>query len=94
MHLESQSFKCVLDASLEKATEILFDGLEKNLFDASEGPVEPESALGLTSERRVRLAGMLPGLACWCHLALHGFPNDLIDVSMIIMLAGSWLTAS
>lgn len=86
MHLESRSFKRVLDASLEKATEILFDGLERNLFDSAEGQAEPESALGLTSERRVRLAGMLPGLARWCHLALHGFPNDLIDVSEIISL--------
>ena len=83
MHLESSSFKRVLDAALERATEILFDGLERNLFDPTEGRPDSDTALGLTSERRVRLAGMLPGLARWCHLALHGFPNDIIDVSEV-----------
>lgn len=71
----------MLEAGLDKATEVLFQGLEKNVFGgSSSGWEDPNSALGLTPEPRVRLAGMLPGLARWCHLALEGLPNELIDV--------------
>ena len=82
-HLSSGSFQVVLEICLDKATEILFTGLEKNVFGGPSGTWEdPNSALGLTQEPRVRLAGMLPGLARWCHLALEGLPNELIDVRL------------
>lgn len=81
MHLASGSFELVLESCLDRATEVLFKGLEKNVFGGPSGGWEdPNSALGLTQEPRVRLAGMLPGLARWCHLALEGLPNELIDV--------------
>ena len=83
-HLSSGSFELVLEVCLDKTTEILFTSLEKNVFGgASGGWEDPNSALGLTQEPRVRLAGMLPGLARWCHIALEGLPNELIDVSVI-----------
>ena len=80
--LSSGSFERVLEVCLDTATEILSKGLEKNVFAGSNsGWEDPNSALGLTQEPRIRLAGMLPGLARWCHLALEGLPNELVDVS-------------
>ncbi len=76
----SGSFELVLEVCLDKATELLFNGLEKNVFGGSTEWDDPNSSLGLTQEPRVRLAGMLPGLARWCHLALQGLPNELVDV--------------
>ncbi|PSR73243.1 hypothetical protein PHLCEN_2v10903 [Hermanssonia centrifuga] len=75
----SGSFELVLEVCLDKATELLFNGLEKNVFGGSTEWDDPNSSLGLTQEPRVRLAGMLPGLARWCHLALQGLPNELVD---------------
>ncbi|KAI0073533.1 hypothetical protein K474DRAFT_1666445 [Panus rudis PR-1116 ss-1] len=83
-HLASSSFQLVLEACLDRATEILFDGLEKSLFqvvDDSKPEVGgwEESTGALGPEIRVRLVGMLPGLAKWCHTALEGLPNELVD---------------
>ncbi|KAI0786964.1 Peroxin-3 [Abortiporus biennis] len=81
-HLSSASFQIVLEACLDKATEILFNGLEKNVFrETNVGGWEEvtSTTLPLGPEVRVRLAGMLPGLGKWCHLALEGLPNELID---------------
>ena len=33
-----------------------------------------------SGEVKMRLAGMLPGLARWSALALNGLPNELVDV--------------
>ncbi|KAI0342474.1 hypothetical protein BDW22DRAFT_1407561 [Trametopsis cervina] len=79
-HLSSGSFERVLESCLDRASDILFRGLEKNVFAAVNGGWDdPNSSMGLTQEPRVRLAGMLPGLARWCHLALEGLPNEVID---------------
>ncbi|KAI0089446.1 Peroxin-3 [Irpex rosettiformis] len=76
-YLLSGSFERVLEVCLDRATDILSSGLEKNVF----GSVveDPNSLPALGQEPRVRLAGMLPGLARWCHLALEGLPNELVD---------------
>ncbi|KAK7682742.1 hypothetical protein QCA50_014125 [Cerrena zonata] len=76
-HLSSASFQVVLEASLDKATEILFDGLEKTVFKGS--PSDVVDDVSGFSGPRVRLAGMLPGLAKWCHSAVEGLPNELVD---------------
>ena len=80
--LTSSNLQRVLEVCLDRATETLFDGLEKNVFFESIPVAEEGSVpgLGLVPESRVRLAGMLPGLARWCRLALEGLPNELIDV--------------
>lgn len=80
-HLASSNLQRVLEVCLDRATETLFNGLEKNVFfDSTMGLEEGSLGLGLVPESRVRLAGMLPGLARWCRLALEGLPNELIDV--------------
>ena len=56
---------------------MLFSGLEKNVFvdtATAEDKTIPEE------EVRIRLAGLLPGLARWSSLALNGLPNELVDV--------------
>jgi len=74
--LTSSDFERVLEICLDRATGILFDGLQKNVFVESGKQVD-ESGQDL----RLRLAGLLPGLARWSHLALNGLPNELVDVS-------------
>lgn len=85
----SASFQLVLEACLDRATEVLFIGLEKNVFrETNVGGWEEASstATSLGQEMKVRLAGMLPGLARWSQLALEGLPNELIDVSTPIYI--------
>lgn len=65
----------MLEVCLDRATGVLFDGLERNVFVDSTG----EGASG--PDVLLRLAGMLPGLARWSRLALHGLPNELVEVS-------------
>jgi len=62
---------------------VLFEGLEKNVFgrDAAAADVE-DGAVGVEVER-IRLAGLLPGLARWSQLALNGLPNELVDVRLL-----------
>lgn len=68
--LSSSDFSFVLEVCLDRATEVLFDGLRKNVF--------VESGSG-EEEVRIRLAGLLPGLARWSKLALTALPNELVD---------------
>ena len=80
-YLRSGSFEVVLDSCLDHATDILFHGLEQNVFGGpSGGWDDPNLPLGHAQEARVRLAGMLPGLARWGRLAMEGMPNELIEV--------------
>jgi peroxin-3 len=73
MVIASADFGRVLEVSLDRATEVLFDGLNKNVFVDLVDDGVPEA--------RLRLASLLPGLARWCHLALNGNPNELVYVS-------------
>ena len=63
---------------------MLFAGLEKNVF------VDTATADDRTTpddEVRIRLAGLLPGLARWSSLALNGLPNELVDVCRFFSLS-------
>jgi len=75
--LSSADFARVLEVCLDRATDVMFDGLENNVFKPS-GSLAGEDRI---EEVRIRLAGLLPGLAKWSHLALNGLPNELIEVS-------------
>jgi peroxin-3 len=77
--ITSPDFEYVLEACLDCATAVLFEGLEKSVFVAGEGVPADE-------EVRIRLAGLLPGLAKWSRLTLRGLPNELIDVSVLVLL--------
>lgn len=71
--ISSSDFGQVLESCLDRATDVLFDGLRRTVFPdgvASEGPSNPD---------KIRLAGMLPGVARWSHAAIHGTPNDLVE---------------
>jgi peroxin-3 len=70
----SADFQRVLEVCLDRATEMLFDGLHSNVFVDDGKRVDDNG-----SELRLRLAGLLPGLARWSHLALNGLPNELVD---------------
>ena len=72
--LSSSDFSRVLEVCLDTATEVLFEGLEKNVFVPNE-PAPGDDVL------RIRLAGLLPGLARWSQLTLNGLPNEFVDVS-------------
>jgi peroxin-3 len=74
--IKSSDFERVLELGLERATDVLFDGLQKNVFVDPNSPQLDESQNSV----RLRLAGLLPGLARWSHLALNGLPNELVDV--------------
>lgn len=74
--ITSSDFELVLEIALDRATDVLFDGLQKNVFVDSTSPVDESGQEPL----KLRLAGLLPGLARWSHLALNGLPNELVDV--------------
>lgn len=78
--VSSPAYVHVLEKSLDRATEVLLAGLNRNVFvgDAASG-------LGEEAEK-VRLAGLMPGLARWGHLALDTVPNELVDVSAFSIL--------
>lgn len=73
----SSDFSYVLEVCLDRATDLLFSGLEESVF-ASSDSIHGE-------EVRIRLAGLLPDLARWSQLALRALPNELIDVSCIFL---------
>ncbi|KAG5642120.1 hypothetical protein DXG03_003591 [Asterophora parasitica] len=70
--LASADFARVLAVCLDRATEVLFDGLEVAVFG-------PSAAAAATEANRVRLAGMLPGLAKWSREIGVGVPCVLVD---------------
>lgn len=88
--ISSSDFARVLEVGLDNAVAVLFDGVEKNVFVDS--TVVTGSGLEPWAEPlKLRLAGLLPGLARWSHLALNALPNELVDVrvSISISLPGS-----
>jgi len=68
--LTSSDFAVVLERALDRATNLLFDGLSQNVFAGKEGE---------EGEVRLRAANVLPALARWSNLALNGLPNELVD---------------
>lgn len=85
-HIASGSFEHVLEICLDRATDVLFQGVEKHVFGSYHD--QDDLLLGV-QEPRERLAAMLPGLARWCHLALEGLPNELVDVRSFPFFLGS-----
>ena len=90
-HLASGSFDRVLEVCLDKGTDMLFSGIEKNIFAHEAGEWDDPNTVGLSQEPKVRLAGMLPPLARWCRLALEGLPNELIDVCLASLYIQSFI---
>lgn len=80
-HINSASFQHVLEACLDQATETLFSGLQEHIFSDAAIRCGLEDS---DQEARERLAAMLPGLARWCHLAIEGLPNELVDVRILL----------
>ena len=37
-----------------------------------------------------RLAGLLPGIARWCHTALYGLPNEVVEVRSLPTTNVDW----
>lgn len=75
--ISSADFGRVLETCLDHATDVLFDGLRRTLF------TDGLSSVDAASGEKVRLAGLLPGVARWCHSAVHGTPNELVEVCRI-----------
>ena len=69
---------------MDRATEVLFEGLEKNVYggDAVAHVAGGQDGAVVMEVGRMRLAGLLPGLARWSQLALNGLPNELVDVRL------------
>jgi len=78
--IASPDFARVLEVCLDRSMEVLFQGLLRNVF------VEPSAQDSFNDDVRVRLAGLLPGLARWSQLALDSLPNELVDVSASVSL--------
>jgi peroxin-3 len=77
----------VLENCLDKAVEVLFDGLEKNVFVEDTTTVQGGDEKGKGVEGRggegdvrIRLASLLPGLSRWSELAVRSVPCELVDV--------------
>ena len=95
-YLSGPDFAYALGCALDRATEVLMDGLRMRVFVDTASAVNPPNAeevqaqsrlgdfgAGTNSEKeeiKIRLAGLLPGLARWCQLALNATPNELVDV--------------
>ncbi len=75
-YVASGSFERVLEVCPDHATVVLSRGVEKHAY----GSESDDSDLLGGQEPHERLTAMLPGLARWCHLALEGLPNELVDV--------------
>lgn len=80
---------------------MLVDGLRAKVFidsitmNAPEG-LSATNPIDLTAveeevreEVKVRLAGLLPGLARWSQLALNAVPNELVDNIMAVRELGA-----
>ncbi|RXW15691.1 hypothetical protein EST38_g10173 [Candolleomyces aberdarensis] len=85
--VESADFARVLEGCLDRGVECLVTGLEKNVFvdsgvkrgGSGEGGGAAAGTAAGEEEVRIRLAGVLPGLARWSQLALGGVPSELVD---------------
>ena len=73
--LQSPDFSIVLESCLDRATDILFKSVKDTIFNQDASSVDENDA-----PLQLRLAGLLPGMARWSHLAFHGLPNELVDV--------------
>jgi len=72
--LQSPDFLIVLESCLDRATDTLFKSIKDTIFVQSGSSVDESGA-----PLQLRLAGLLPGMARWSHLAFNGLPNELVD---------------
>lgn len=73
--LQSPDFSIVLESCLDRATDTLFKSIRDTIFVQGGSSVNEDGA-----PLQLRLAGLLPGMARWSHLAFNGLPNELVDV--------------
>lgn len=73
--LQSPDFSIVLESCLDRATDTLFKSIKDTIFVQGGSSVDENGA-----PLQLRLAGLLPGMARWSHLAFNGLPNELVDV--------------
>ena len=73
--LQSPDFSIVLESCLDRATDMLFKSVKDTIFVQAGSSVDETGA-----PLQLRLAGLLPGMARWSHLAFNGLPNELVDV--------------
>ncbi|PVG01637.1 hypothetical protein CPB86DRAFT_805263 [Serendipita vermifera] len=78
-YVNSPDFNLVWGMALDKGFDTILSGLEREIFGDIPSLQEVDGASQEEGERRERLAGMLPGLARWCHPALYGIPNELVE---------------
>lgn len=69
----SSDFSLVLQTCLDQAAQTLLAHLESKVF------VDSATSIGSQEDVRIRLAGLLPGLAGWSMEAMRGVPNELVD---------------
>ncbi len=85
--IASPDFARVFDVCMERAVEVLFDDLEKEVYfpnSMQQQFVASEGSSGILpggDEVRIKLAALLPGLTRWSRDVLNGLPNTLVDVS-------------
>ena len=78
----SSDFSLVLQTCLDQVAQTLLARLESKVF------VDSASPIGSQEDVRIRLAGLLPGLARWSMEAMRGVPNELVDVSAFLQVFG------
>ncbi|KAG2139109.1 Peroxin-3-domain-containing protein [Suillus bovinus] len=99
-YLSGPDFAYALSAALDRATMVLVDGLRAKVFVDSNSTNVPDglsvtNPIDLTVEEetkeeiKIRLAGLLPGLARWSQLALNAVPNELVDNVMAVRELGA-----
>ncbi|KAG2348207.1 hypothetical protein BDR05DRAFT_980530 [Suillus weaverae] len=99
-YLAGPDFTYALSAALDRATVVLVDGLRAKVFvdlnttNVPEGlsatnPIDLTGEEETKEEIKIRLAGLLPGLARWSQLALNAVPNELVDNVMAVRELGA-----
>ncbi|KAF9007946.1 Peroxin-3 [Cyathus striatus] len=72
--VNGSDFARVLEVCLDRGVEVLFEGVEGEVFS-------PPVTLGEgQEEKRLRLASLLPVLARWSRRMVNGLPSELVDV--------------
>lgn len=78
-YVKSTDFELVWGHALDKACELVMSGIEREVFGEVQS-TDGSAGASITEERTERLAAILPGMARWCHPALFGLPNELVEV--------------
>ncbi|KAI6122120.1 Peroxin-3 [Pisolithus thermaeus] len=82
-YLSGPDFAYALTCALDRATSVLIDHLHKRVFGGRED-AEGSTVADAREELKIRLVGLLPGLARWSQLALNATPNELVDNIMAV----------